>query len=126
VIGNAVDASPPGAEVAVDVHRDGESAVIAVRDRGPGIAPEDLPRLFEPFFTRKEPGKGVGLGLTIARSVIEAHGGSIEVENDRSAGGATARVRLPLALPQAPASGAEPRSGLNGAPEGASLARGVG
>jgi signal transduction histidine kinase len=122
---NAVDASPQGGEVAIDARREGQQAVIVVRDRGPGIAPEDLPHVFEPFFTRKEPGKGVGLGLAIARSIVESHGGTIEVESDRSVGGTLARVRLPMAAQPASAGKPEPRVGIGGVPEGAPSSRNV-
>lgn len=65
---------------------------IAVADTGPGIPPDVLPRLFEPFFTTKP--SGMGMGLPICRTLVEAHGGTIEAEN-RSVGGATFRVTLP-------------------------------
>lgn len=68
--------------------------VVHVRDTGPGIAAEILPRLFDGFFTTKE--GGMGMGLAICRSLIEAHDGSITAAND-SEGGAVFEVRLPLA-----------------------------
>ncbi len=82
----------------------GDDVVVAVRDRGPGIAPEHLPRIFDSFFSTK-PG-GMGLGLSIARTLVEGMGGSIEVES-RPGEGATFRVRLPLdRLERRPARGA--------------------
>jgi signal transduction histidine kinase len=63
-----------------------------IHDSGKGIAEDQLPRLFEPFFTTKP--EGLGMGLAISRSIIDAHGGEISAENDRR-GGATFRVRLP-------------------------------
>lgn len=65
---------------------------LSVRDSGKGIAESDLERIFEPFFTTKD--DGLGMGLTISRSIVEAHGGRIWAEND-SGGGAILRMRLP-------------------------------
>lgn len=71
----------------------GECIVIAVSDRGPGIDPAHLPRLFEAFFTTRA--DGMGMGLSICRSIVEAHGGRIWAENLRD-GGACFRVSLPI------------------------------
>jgi len=71
----------------------GGNAVLTVRDLGAGIALEHLPQLFESFFTTKS--RGMGLGLAIARTIVEAHGGRIRAEND-PAGGAVFRVELPV------------------------------
>jgi signal transduction histidine kinase len=65
---------------------------VAVTDRGPGIAPEHLHQLFDSFFTTKK--RGVGLGLSIARSIVAAHGGRIWAESDPGYG-ATFRLALP-------------------------------
>ena len=73
-------------------------ATILVADEGPGIAPEDLPHVFEMFFKKKDPGDirtGRGLGLHFCRLVVEAHRGSIQAEN-RVSGGAVFTVELPL------------------------------
>jgi signal transduction histidine kinase len=67
---------------------------IAVRDRGPGISPEDLPRVFDNFFTTKS--SGMGMGLAICRRLVEAHGGRISAHNEPD-GGATLRILLPAA-----------------------------
>ncbi len=62
--------------------REGERAVIVeVRDTGPGIAPENLTKVFEPFFSTKPTGKGMGLGLTVAKKFIDLHGGRIAIRN---------------------------------------------
>jgi signal transduction histidine kinase len=67
-----------------------------VADNGTGILPEHLNRVFDPFFSTKEAGKGTGLGLAVIYSLIRDLGGDIEVEN-RPGGGALFRVFLPLA-----------------------------
>src|SRR5262249_37451939 len=66
---------------------------VAVRDNGPGLDAEQAQRIFEPFFTTKS--KGTGLGMAIARRIIEAHGGRIAVGNNRSGRGAEIRITLP-------------------------------
>jgi PAS domain S-box-containing protein len=73
----------------------GETVEVSVTDSGSGIAPDELPRLFESFYTTKE--NGMGLGLAIARSIVNAHGGEIVAENNRE-GGATFRFELPLSI----------------------------
>jgi two-component system sensor kinase FixL len=71
---------------------DDASVELAVADTGPGIPEQQIPHLFESFFTTKK--DGMGLGLSIVRSIAEAHGGRIEVGNDR---GAVFRLRIPAA-----------------------------
>ena len=82
---NAVTHTPDGGRVTVSAHAAANAVEVAVADTGPGIALEDLPRLFDRFY-RADPSRsrstgGTGLGLTIARRLVEAHGGSIEVES---------------------------------------------
>lgn len=99
LVDNAVrhGASAGGTEVVVGAPVDGRVR-IEVRDRGPGIPAEHLPRVFERFYrvdaARATAGGGTGLGLTIARSIVEAHGGGISVEA-REGGGTTLAVELP-------------------------------
>jgi signal transduction histidine kinase len=76
--------------------RHGRSLVhVEIRDTGPGIAPNVLPRIFEPFYTTKETGKGTGLGLAITYGIIQEHGGQIVVSNHPE-GGAVFTVQLPV------------------------------
>jgi signal transduction histidine kinase len=92
---NAADASHGRGSVWVDARvEDGELA-ISVRDKGSGIEPESQKRLFTPFFTTKEQGKGEGLGLFVSESIVHGHGGRITVESTRGSG-AVFTIRLPL------------------------------
>ncbi|HEX2209243.1 MAG TPA: HAMP domain-containing sensor histidine kinase [Longimicrobium sp.] len=86
-------AAQDDARLRVTVERDGGQAVVRVADNGPGIPPDKLERIFEPFVSTK--GKGMGLGLAICREIVEAHAGRIEV--DSAVGqGTTFTIRLPL------------------------------
>jgi two-component system sensor histidine kinase KdpD len=92
---NAAVHTPPGTPIEVHGRFADDSLLVSVADRGPGIPPESLPRIFDKFFRGPNaPTGGSGLGLTIARGFIEAHGGSISTMN-RPGGGAIFSLRLP-------------------------------
>lgn len=93
---NALDAMPQGGNLWLisKLHREDGIVRITVRDDGTGISPEILPRIFEPFLTTKETGRGVGLGLAISRSILERHNGNIEVQSEVGRG-TTFTVTLP-------------------------------
>jgi len=97
LIVNAMDvmSSMPRAErrATLSTARDGNSACLSVSDAGPGVPVDRLKEIFEPFFTTKR--EGMGMGLAIARAIIEAHGGQLSAENEPRRG-ATFRIRLPL------------------------------
>jgi two-component system, OmpR family, phosphate regulon sensor histidine kinase PhoR len=105
LLDNAVKYTEPGGSVRVRVSRDGESARVDVADTGIGIAPEDRERIFERFFrvdrARSRSEGGAGLGLSIIRWAVEAHGGSVEVESDVGRG-STFSILLPLGRTSAP------------------------
>lgn len=84
IIKNALEAMPDGGEIEVVTSADKEYAMIAVCDSGVGIREEDLPLIFEPFFTRK--GAGTGLGLSITQRIVEEHRGRISVDRGENAG----------------------------------------
>src|SRR4029078_10073644 len=77
----------------IDVTRDGSNVLLAITDSGPGIHPEALGRIFDPFYTTKGP-RGTGLGMSITRSLIEANGGAIRVDSLLSRG-TRVEVRFP-------------------------------
>jgi two-component system, OmpR family, sensor kinase len=108
IVRNAVQASGGPHGVLVAVRSEGEEAVLEVRDRGPGMTAETLAHAFEHGFSR---GGGVGVGLSVARSLTERHGGSVRIL-ESSSGGTTMEVRLPsLAAQLEPAPSVSPVSG---------------
>ncbi len=94
LVRNGLEAVGGRGTVHVSARRDGDGLAISVSDDGPGIRQEDLPRVFEPYFTTKE--TGTGLGLAVAQRIVEEHGGRIEVTS-RLGKGATFTLRLPPA-----------------------------
>ena len=97
VVGNAADAIEGQGRVRVATRREGGDYVIEVSDSGPGVPEPIRARIFEPFFTTKPVGAGTGLGLSIAYAVVEAHGGSIAVDDAAwEGGGGRFTIRVPL------------------------------
>jgi signal transduction histidine kinase len=99
LLSNALHATDSGGTIRVTARRDGARAVLTVADDGRGIAPEDLPRVFDPFFGRTE--GGTGLGLSIVHRIVEQHGGRIDLES-RPGRGTVARVEIPAEGPVLP------------------------
>ena len=109
VVENAVRASPHGGEVLLEIALAGDRVVIATYDQGQGIPPPDQERIFEPFYQQKgvQQLAATGLGLPVARRIIEAHGGRLRVESppksqpesERPFSGAKFIIELPLAGP---------------------------
>ena len=99
LIDNATSFAPPGTSVDVRVTSEGTAVGVSVEDRGPGIPPEHMDRIFSRFFSYRPSnrrGDHVGLGLAIARQIVESYGGSIDAAN-RDGGGARFDVRFPRA-----------------------------
>ena len=108
-----VQAAGPPAQLSVEAHTHGGFDVVVVRDDGPGVSAGERERIFEPLYSSKA--KGTGLGLTLCRQLLELHGGSIELEPSTGRGAAF-RLRLPRA--QSPVHGVGGAAGAAGDPSG--------
>jgi two-component system NtrC family sensor kinase len=95
---NALEATPAGGRVVLGVRAECCGLVLSVGDTGSGIAEEDQARIYEPFFTTKEAGKGVGLGLAVVYGIVQRHGGRIELRS-RPGEGTVFTVHLPSEPP---------------------------
>jgi two-component system NtrC family sensor kinase len=93
---NAIEAMPEGGTLTIGLRADpdADGVVLEVRDNGCGIPVEALPRIYEPFFTTKDQGEGVGLGLSVVFGIVERHKGTIDVLSEPGRG-TLFRVRLP-------------------------------
>lgn len=122
LIGNAIKYSPTAATIGVTSAIEGKSAVITVRDQGVGIPPEMLQRIFD-IFTQVDVSLhraqgGLGIGLTLVRTIVELHGGAVEARSDGIGRGSTFIVRLPV-----PAEHAAIPSSVNGAEHSPAVSR---
>jgi PAS domain S-box-containing protein len=99
LVGNALKYTPAGSEVNLQVKRDGDEALLVVRDNGPGISQELLPHVFELFVQGERPldrqAGGLGIGLTLVKRLVEKHGGTVAAKS--SSAGSLFEVRLPAA-----------------------------
>jgi CheY-like chemotaxis protein/anti-sigma regulatory factor (Ser/Thr protein kinase) len=115
LLNNAAKYTPEGGRIEVSAAREGDDAVIRVRDNGDGIPPEMLPKVFDLFtqvshaIDRSE--GGLGIGLTLVRRLVEMHGGSVEARSEGRARGSEFLVRLPLREPRGCASGRDDPGG---------------
>jgi signal transduction histidine kinase len=113
LLANAAHFAGPGGTVTVEIREDAGAVELAVADTGPGIAAEDLPRIFDRYRSTREGGTGLGLALT--KAIVEAHGGTIEARS-RDGGGAVFVVRLPARAGGPPPPTGEGRAGGTPAP----------
>ncbi len=99
LIDNSSKYSTPGGQIALNLRCESEHAVLRIVDHGVGISPEDLPHIFDPFFrgkaSRNGSNNGLGLGLALARSLVELHSGTIEARSNGHNCGSEFTVRLP-------------------------------
>ena len=96
ILGNAIKFTPPGGAVSIRTDAGDGLVKVAIRDTGPGIPPALLPYIFEAFRQGDEQSRsGLGLGLAIARQLVELHGGTIDAFNAGPDGGATFVIRVP-------------------------------
>jgi signal transduction histidine kinase len=100
LVANAIEATPSGGFVDVEVRRAAGEAEIVIRDTGRGMPAETLRRIGTPFFTTRD--DGTGLGIVLARSVIAQHGGSLTYESEPGKG-----TRVLVAIPRAPRGGGD-------------------
>jgi signal transduction histidine kinase/DNA-binding response OmpR family regulator len=98
IINNAVYVMPNGGELTISTSPAEHGVTVAIRDTGPGIAPEHLDRIFDPFFTTKPEVSGTGLGLSVSLGIVQSHGGSIDVQSEVGKG-TTFTVMLPFVVP---------------------------
>lgn len=95
IVSNALDSMPHGGELRISTQKIDSGIGIAFTDNGCGISKESLDKVFNPFFTTKRPGRGVGLGLSVSYGIIREHGGEIGVESEEEKG-STFTIRLPI------------------------------
>lgn len=98
LLDNAAQHSPPGTEIAVSLLRQGRNICMQVKDLGAGVPPEVIPRVFDPFFSKRK--GGTGLGLTLVKHIVEAHGGGVSIWNNEPSPGCTVEITIPISYPR--------------------------
>lgn len=115
LVDNAIKFTPPGGHVRVRAYRQGNALVTEIHDTGVGLAPRDLPKLFQRFsqldMTSTRTAGGTGLGLAICKAIVETHGGRIGARSQGPGHGSTFWFSLPLA-PEPPSESASPSRGM--------------
>jgi two-component system, OmpR family, sensor histidine kinase ChvG len=102
---NSISFSPPGGRITLGAKRDGDDILITIEDQGPGIPEGKLEAIFDRFYTERPAGEKFGthsgLGLSISKQIVEAHGGTVTAENRYDAGGQVTGARFIVRLPSA-------------------------
>jgi signal transduction histidine kinase/CheY-like chemotaxis protein len=112
----AIEAHQPSGRIRIATRADGSKVKIVIEDNGPGISPENLKKIFNPFFTTKPVGKGTGLGLSLCYGIIREHGGNISAQGAPGKG-ATFIIELPVYIDEKDETGPHsntPNTALNG------------
>jgi signal transduction histidine kinase len=111
LLSNALKFTPEGGKVRIELEREGDRAVLRVSDTGVGIPPDELPHVFDRFFRgRHVRAGGSGIGLTVVRELVSAHGGEVDVSSEPGSG-TTFTVRIPVASSPLPTSFTPPSQG---------------
>jgi len=102
LLNNAANFTPPSGQISVSVEHSAGVATVRVRDSGRGIAEQDLPHVFDLFYQAQQPHGAMGIGLSLVRSIVELHGGSVEARSGGPGKGSEFIVRLPALAGQEP------------------------
>jgi signal transduction histidine kinase/CheY-like chemotaxis protein len=111
LLANGAEAAGRDGVVRLRASGDGKGWCFVIEDSGPGVPPHVFPHIYEPFFSTKPEGEGSGLGLPVARGLIEWHGGTLEAESGGQGGGARFTVRIPPLVPAREVALADPGEG---------------
>jgi C4-dicarboxylate-specific signal transduction histidine kinase len=111
----ALEQVPPPRKLSMETRPEGDRVVVCFHDEGPGIASEVLPFVFQPFFTTRDPRRGGGLGLAVAKRVVESIGGEIDISS-REGDGTTVLALLPVAASPARRASFQDRSHIRHPP----------
>jgi two-component system NtrC family sensor kinase len=120
LIVNAVEAMQNGGTLRVDIRGAADTVRVSISDTGPGIPPEAMEHIFEPFFSTKDRQEGVGLGLAVVHGIVQRHGGRIEVESELQRG-----TTFHMTLPRRPSGSGDHHAGEGARSAGKAALSGV-